>query len=166
MRFIGVELDSISGRIARLLHPGQDIRIENFRDTRLPDLDAVIGNVPFADVKLDHKGQRLALHDFFMATTMRRPEIRRRAGPGHVALTLDKQNAAIRDYSASEPTSSERYGCPPMPSKRKGPQLSPTSCFSGSAPGTGFQTLRSRMGHKLPHFVNRSALTASLINTS
>ena len=36
MRFIGVELDSISGRIARALHPGQDIRIENFRDTRLP----------------------------------------------------------------------------------------------------------------------------------
>ena len=35
-RFIGVEMDSISGRIARALHPGQDIRIENFRDTRLP----------------------------------------------------------------------------------------------------------------------------------
>src|SRR5262249_9222631 len=34
-RFLGVELDSISGRIARVLHPGQDIRIENFRDTRL-----------------------------------------------------------------------------------------------------------------------------------
>ena len=37
MRFIGVELDSISGRIARALHPDQDIRIENFRDTRLPE---------------------------------------------------------------------------------------------------------------------------------
>ncbi len=37
MRFIGVELDCISGRIARALHPGQDIRIENFRDTRLPE---------------------------------------------------------------------------------------------------------------------------------
>jgi len=34
--FIGVELDSISGRIARAIHPGQDIRIENFRDTKLP----------------------------------------------------------------------------------------------------------------------------------
>src|SRR3974377_1489496 len=48
-RFIGVELDSISGRIARALHPSQDIRIENFRDTCLPEnrIDAVVGNVPF-----------------------------------------------------------------------------------------------------------------------
>ena len=60
MRFIGVELDSISGRIAQALHPDQDIRIENFRDTRLPEgsLDGVIGNVPFADLKLDYRGQK------------------------------------------------------------------------------------------------------------
>jgi SAM-dependent methyltransferase len=58
MRLIGVELDSISGRIARALHPGQDIRIENFRDSKLPELDGVIGNVPFADLKLDYRGQR------------------------------------------------------------------------------------------------------------
>ena len=45
-RFIGVELDSIFGRIARLLHPEADIRIENFRYTKLPPLDAVIGNSP------------------------------------------------------------------------------------------------------------------------
>ena len=37
MRFIGVELDRISGRIARALHPAADIRIENFRDTKLPE---------------------------------------------------------------------------------------------------------------------------------
>ena len=38
-----------------------DIRIENFRDTKLPEgrIDAVIGNVPFADVKLDYHGQKL-----------------------------------------------------------------------------------------------------------
>ena len=55
MRFIGVELDSISGRIARALHPGHDIRIESFRDTKLPEgrIDAVIGNAAFADVRLD-----------------------------------------------------------------------------------------------------------------
>ena len=69
MRFIGVELDSISGRIARVLHPQADIRIENFRDTRLPEgrIDAVIGNVPFADVKLEYGGRKLSLHDFFFA---------------------------------------------------------------------------------------------------
>ena len=57
MRFIGIELDSLSGRIARALHPGHDIRIENFRDTRLPEgrIDAVIGNVPFADIRLDYR---------------------------------------------------------------------------------------------------------------
>src|SRR5262249_6312028 len=55
-RFIGVEMDSISGRIARALHPEHDIRVENFRDTNLPEdrIDAVIGNVPFADLKLDY----------------------------------------------------------------------------------------------------------------
>src|SRR5262249_30994849 len=37
MRFTGVELDWVSGRIAQLLHPDQDIRIENFRDTSLPE---------------------------------------------------------------------------------------------------------------------------------
>ena len=72
MRFIGVELDSISGRIAKALHPEQDIRIENFRDSRLPEnqIDAVIGNVPFADVKLDYHGQKLSLHDYFMAKSV------------------------------------------------------------------------------------------------
>jgi SAM-dependent methyltransferase len=72
-RFIGVELDSISGRIARALHPRHDIRIENFRDTRLPEgrIDAVVGNVPFADKpKLDYRGQKLSLHDFFLAKSV------------------------------------------------------------------------------------------------
>ena len=100
MRFLGVELDGISGRIARALHPTQDIRIENFRDTRLPALDAVIGNVPFADVKLDHHGQRFSLHDYFFAKSVDSLK------PGGVLalvtshFTLDKQNAAIREYLA------------------------------------------------------------------
>ena len=104
MRFIGVELDRISGRIAQALHPDQDIRIENFRDTRLPEdsIDAVIGNVPFADVKLDYRGQKLSLHDFFFAKSIDALK------PGGVLalvtthFTLDKQNAAIREYLASK----------------------------------------------------------------
>ena len=43
----------------------------------------MIGNVPFADVKLDYRGQKLSLHDFFFAKSRRRPEARRRPGPGH-----------------------------------------------------------------------------------
>jgi N12 class adenine-specific DNA methylase len=100
MRFIGVELDSISGRIARVLHPQADIRIENFRDTRLPEIDAVIGNVPFADLKLEHRGQKFSLHDYFFAKSV--DSLR----PGGVLalvtshFTLDKQNGAIREYLA------------------------------------------------------------------
>ena len=102
MRFIGVEMDGISGRIAKALHPGQDIRIENFCHSRLPQLDAVIGNVPFADLKLDYNGQRFALHDYFFAKSVDSLK------PGGVLalvtshFTLDKQNAAIREYLASK----------------------------------------------------------------
>ncbi len=103
-RFIGVELDSISGRIARALHPEHDIRIESFRDTKLPEgrIDAVIGNVPFADLKLDYRGQKLSLHDYFFAKSVDALK------PGGVLAlvtshyTLDKQNAAIREHLAGE----------------------------------------------------------------
>jgi N12 class adenine-specific DNA methylase len=102
--FIGVEMDSISGRIARLRHPEHEIRIENFRDTRLPEnrIDAVVGNVPFADVKLNHKGQKYSLHDYFFAKSVDALK------PGGVLalvtshFTLDKQNAAIREYLAAQ----------------------------------------------------------------
>ena len=105
--YIGVELDSISGRIARLLHPGQDIRIENFRDTKLPEnsLDAVIGNVPFADLKLDYRGQKLSLHDFFFAKSLDSLK------PGGVLalvtshFSLDKQNGAYASCLAPRPIS-------------------------------------------------------------
>ena len=60
----------------------------------------MIGNVPFADVKLDYKGQRLSLHDYFFAKSVDALK------PGGVLalvtshFTLDKQNAAIREYLA------------------------------------------------------------------
>jgi N12 class adenine-specific DNA methylase len=100
MRFVGVELDSITGRIARALHPSHDIRIENFRDTKLPPLDGVIGNVPFADIKLEWKGERYSLHDYFFAKSLDAVK-----PGGCLALvtshyTLDKQNAAIREHLA------------------------------------------------------------------
>jgi N12 class adenine-specific DNA methylase len=98
-RFIGVELDAISGRIARALHPSADIRIENFADTRLPEgsVDAVIGNVPFADVKIDYRGRKLSLHDFCISKSLDKLK------PGGILavvtshFTLDKQNAAARE---------------------------------------------------------------------
>ncbi|HTU91244.1 MAG TPA: hypothetical protein VMF69_14285, partial [Gemmataceae bacterium] len=99
-RWIGVELDSISGRIAQLLHPQADIRIENYRDSRLPPLDAVIGNVPFADVKLEHNGKRLSLHDYFLCKSVDALK------PGGILavvtshFSLDRQNAIAREYLA------------------------------------------------------------------
>jgi len=103
-RFIGVEMDSISGRIAKAIHPEHDIRIESFRDTKLPEnrIDAVIGNVPFADLKLEYRGQKLSLHDYFFAKSIDALK------PGGVLalvtshFTLDKQNAAIREYLGSK----------------------------------------------------------------
>jgi len=99
-RFIGVELDRTSGRIARALYPQHDIRIENFRDTMLPEgkLDAVIGNVPFANVSMKYNGEKFSLHDYFFAKSVDALK------PGGVQalvtshFTLDKQNAGIREY--------------------------------------------------------------------
>jgi SAM-dependent methyltransferase len=104
MRFIGVELDRLSGRMARVLHPEHDIRIEHFRDTRLPGdhIDAVIGNVPFADLRLDFHGMRLALHDFFLAKALDALK------PGGVLTlvtshyTLDKQHPGLRTSLAQQ----------------------------------------------------------------
>ncbi len=104
LRFIGIELDVISGRIGQALHPHQDIRIENFRDTNLPEgsVNGVIGNVPVSDLKLDYRGQKLSLHDFFFAKSIDALK------PGGILalvtthFTLDKQNAAVREYLASK----------------------------------------------------------------
>ncbi len=102
-RFIGVELDSISARIARALHPEHDIRSENFRDTRLPEdsLDAVIGNVPFAkEIRLKHGNQSFPLHDYFFAKSIDALK------PGGIQalvtshFTLDKVSGALREYLA------------------------------------------------------------------
>lgn len=103
-RFIGVEMDSISGRIAKAIHQNHDIRIENFRDTKLATnaVDCVVGNVPFADVKLDYRGSKLSLHDYFFAKSL---EALR---PGGVLalvtthFTMDKQNAFVRELLGSK----------------------------------------------------------------
>lgn len=70
--FTGVELDSLTGRMARLLYPRAEIFIKGFEETALPasSFDAVIGNVPFADIKPFDKeynpGRALNLHNYFI----------------------------------------------------------------------------------------------------
>ena len=131
-RFIGVELDSISGRIARALHPGHDIRIESFSDTKLPEnrIDAVIGNVPFADLKRDYQGQRLFLHDYFFAKSIHALK------PGGVLglvtshFTLERlcgrpHNCSIATHEPSSGDSAQQYrvAAATMPRCAKWPML-------------------------------------------
>jgi N12 class adenine-specific DNA methylase len=102
MHFIGVEKDGLSGRIARVLHPTRDIRIEAFQDSRLPVVDAVIGNPPFGKVDLKYGNQKLPLHDYFITKSVDALK------PGGVLAvvtthyTLDKQNAGVREQLASK----------------------------------------------------------------
>src|SRR5207244_3880159 len=104
------------------LHPQVHIRIENFSDTKLPEnqIDGVIGNVPFADVKLDHRGQKLSLHDFFFAKSIDALK------PGGVLalvtshFTLDKQNASVREYLASRADFAGAVRLPSDAFKREG----------------------------------------------
>ena len=96
-RYVGVELDSVTGRIARLLHPHADIRIEGIQDSKLPPLDAVIGNVPFADVKYDWQGQRYALHDYCLVKSLAALKLGGVLACVTSRFTLDKQNAAARE---------------------------------------------------------------------
>jgi SAM-dependent methyltransferase len=138
MRFIGVELDNLSGRMARVLHPAHDIRIENFRDTRLPEdsMDAVIGNVPFADLRLDYHGTRLALHDFFLAKSLDALK------PGGVLAlvtshyTLDKQHPGLRQLLAQQ---ADFLGAIRLPAEAFAPEgtrvVTDILCLCKRAPG-------------------------------
>ena len=102
LRFIGIEMDSVSGRIARALYPSHDIRIEDFRDTRLPEgrIDAVIGNVPFADVKIEYGKMRLSLHDYFFAKSLDALKVGGILSLVTTHYALDKRNASVREYLA------------------------------------------------------------------
>lgn len=101
----GVELDSISGRIAQQLYQKNSIAVQGFEDTNLPDsfFDAAIGNVPFGQIKVnDRKYNKFnfLIHDYFFARTLDKV----RPG-GIVALitssgTMDKENPKVRKYLA------------------------------------------------------------------
>ena len=123
MRFIGVELDSISGRIAKALHPGQDIRIENFRDTKLPEdrIDARDRQRAVRQLEARLSRPEVLPARLLLRQVDRRPQARRRAGPGHVALHA--RQAKCRPSAniwPKKPISSGRSACPPIAFKREG----------------------------------------------
>ncbi len=101
----GIEIDSLSGRIAKQLYPNATIQITGFEKTNYPDnfFDAVIGNVPFGDYKVNdvrYNQYNFRIHDYFIAKSLDQV----RPG-GMVAVvtscgTLDKKNPMIRKYIA------------------------------------------------------------------
>lgn len=101
----GVELDSITGRIAKQLYPSANIAVTGFEKTDLPDsfFDLAIGNVPFGNYKLSEKrydSQNFLIHDHFFAKAL--DKVR----PGGIVAfvtskgTMDKKNPEVRRYLA------------------------------------------------------------------
>jgi len=102
-RRTGVELDSITARIAKQLYPDASILAKGFEDTALPDnfFDAVVGNIPFGNYPVHDPAYRNSpvtrtIHDYFLAKSLDKL----RAG-GVMALitsryTMDKQDSTIR----------------------------------------------------------------------
>ena len=102
----GVELDPVSGRIARQLYQKNKIAIQGFEETDYPDsfFDCVIGNVPFGAYQVsDRRYDRhhFLIHDYFIAKSL---DLIRPGGVVAVVTssgTLDKQNPAVRQYIAN-----------------------------------------------------------------
>ena len=106
LRMYGVELDSISGKIAKQLYQKNNISVQGFETAAYPDsfFDCVIGNVPFGAYKVaDRRYDRhnFMIHDYFIAKSL---DLVR---PGCVVAvvtssgTMDKQSASVRQYIAN-----------------------------------------------------------------
>lgn len=101
----GVEIDSISGRIAQQLYQNSRIAVDGFEKVQMPDsfFDMAVGNVPFGDFKvLDKQYDKYhwLIHDYFFGKTL--DKVR----PGGIVAfitskgTMDKENSAVRKYLA------------------------------------------------------------------
>lgn len=102
-KMYGVELDSISGRIAKQLYQNSNIAIEGYEETKLLDsfFDVAVGNVPFGNFKVvDKKYDRLNfnIHDYFFAKTI--DKVRPNGIIAFVTsrYTMDKRNSNVRRY--------------------------------------------------------------------
>ena len=101
----GVELDSLTGRIARLIYPKANITVDGYEKTAFPNdfFDAAVGNVPFGQYKVADKKYdkyNFLIHDYFFGKTL--DQVR----PGGVIAfitskgTMDKENPKVRKYIA------------------------------------------------------------------
>ena len=104
-RLYGVELDPLTGGIAKQLYQRASIAVEGFEKTNLPDdhFDVVIGNVPFGEIRVNdsrYNAQKFLIHDYFFAKALDKV----RSG-GVVAFitskgTMDKASPEVRKYIA------------------------------------------------------------------
>ena len=101
----GIEIDPLSGRIAKQLYQKASIAIEGFEETKLPDnhFDVVLGNIPFGEFKVNdsrYNAQKFLIHDYFIAKAL--DKVR----SGGVVMfitskgTMDKTSPEVRKYIA------------------------------------------------------------------
>lgn len=104
-KLYGVELDTISGAIAKQLYPEAEIQVRGFEQTSYPDhfFDVVIGNIPFNSIRVDdprYNRHNFRIHDYFLAKSL--DQVR----PGGIVAvitskyTMDKANSKVRRYLA------------------------------------------------------------------
>ncbi len=104
-KLYGIELDSITGRIAKQLYQNANIAVQGYEDSSLPDsfFDLAVGNVPFGNYGVSDKRydkNHFMVHDYFFAKTL--DKVR----PGGIIAfvtssgTMDKKNSAVRKYIA------------------------------------------------------------------
>lgn len=106
IRMYGVELDSISGRIAQQLYQKNKIAVQGFETMQFPDsfFDCVVGNVPFGNYKVPDKRydrHNFLIHDYFIAKSL---DLVRPGGVVAVVTssgTLDKKDSSVREYLAN-----------------------------------------------------------------
>ncbi len=105
-KFYGVELDSISGRIGKLLYPESDIQVKGLEETGFSNnfFDVAIGNVPFGEYKVndrEYNRNNFLIHDYFFAKSI--DKVR---NGGVIAFitssgTMDKKDESVRRYLAA-----------------------------------------------------------------
>ena len=103
IRMYGVELDSISGRIAQQLYQKNKIAVQGFETMQFPDsfFDCVVGNVPFGNYKVPDKRydrHNFLIHDYFIAKSL---DLVRPGGVVAVVTssgTMDKKDSSVREY--------------------------------------------------------------------
>ena len=106
IKMYGVELDSVSGRIAQQLYQKNKIAVQGFETMQFPDsfFDCVVGNVPFGNYKVPDKRydrHNLLIHDYFIAKSL---DLVRPGGVVAVVTssgTMDKKDSSVREYLAN-----------------------------------------------------------------